>query len=360
MNYQQTTLVIILILLMVVSIYLAFKFLLNFHRSAKKTKQILGRELIMPYVQGMKWASSAFFNIIMIDIIIGILLILSSLGFGKVYSTLKWANNYTAFYFAVMLLTLITALAFNLGIVIIYFVSFNYPQYKTKKSELPEEFKSLKQIVSIETSEIPETIKIDADKMQARNILATKVISKFLHFYSILDTLPLIKKYKIYLDQIFKINFFADTLLFMEQQKQKEEEILSYVEAQQNIKKQAANQDELDKDAKVKEEINWMEEMAENVNNKAVAENLKNTISAKEYNKKYDEYYQAVRSQDPMYASVNKNNWLTYRDADVQDLFYNTQSTVYYSIDDGKTIIEKPLNEFLLEYKKFLVAKFYK
>jgi hypothetical protein len=42
-------------------------------------------------------------------------------------------------------------------------------------------------------------------------------------------------------------------------------------------------------------------------------------------------------------------------------LFYNPHAKVSYSLD-GKTdeVFEKPLDEFLEEYKKYLIIKFYK
>lgn len=83
------------------------------------------------------------------------------------------------------------------------------------------------------------------------------------------------------------------------------------------------------------------------------------TMSKKEFQEKYDEYVYLQRSQDPAYQQTQKNTWLTYRDSDIEDLFYNTNTSVIYTIDNGKTILEKPMNEFLNEYGQYLETKFF-
>ena len=112
---------------------------------------------------------------------------------------------------------------------------------------------------------------------------------------------------------------------------------------------------------KIQNEIKWMESIDRKVEIIRESNGIENNIGTKEYGKKYDEYLETIRSQDPNYALIQKNTWLTYRDYEFEDLFYNPHAKVSYSLDEKTDeVFEKPLDEFLEEYKKYLIIKFYK
>ena len=64
------TFTILVSILLLVSIYLIIKFLINFKNSIKTTQEVLGKELFIPYVQGFNKKSSSFYNVLLIDTLI--------------------------------------------------------------------------------------------------------------------------------------------------------------------------------------------------------------------------------------------------------------------------------------------------
>ena len=345
------TFTILLSILFLISIYLMVKFLFNFKSSIKKTKEVLGKELFIPYVQGFNLKSSSFYNILLINflttstLLVAIILLVKDLNKNS-----NVFNQYSSFYLFSIIFSVVLLILFNSLIWIIRRIMFNEPCYKNKSKNILEELRSLKQSdESLQNSSYPEKINLDVDKMQNNHILATNTLFKFTNFYNNIESIPLKKQYLQYLSQIFKIDLFTSSLKDIENGSDLN-----------NLDYYASIEKPLSYDSKISDELVWMDKIDKKV--EIIKENkaIQTEIGEKEFNKKYDDYINTIRSQDPNYSLVQKNTWLTYRDYEFEDLFYNPHSKVYYSIDDSKEIQEKPLDIFLQEYKQYLRYKFYK
>ena len=321
-NIASPTYLILLSVLILLALFLLVKFITNYIRSIKKTQKILGNELVIPYVQGFKIASTTFFNIILVNILFIVLIVFSSVMFKNAYVQYKLGNEYSIFYLAAIIVTSLLFLTLNLSIFIVKAIMFNIPQYKSAK-KLEEELHSLK--VSKDSSEfveLPNSFELNDEKM-ANGILTHRVTSKMIFLYNNLE-LPrknqkvfnLKKTYLVYLDLIFKVKLF--------------EEFYSKITA-----------DDADKKADIISESKKYEDK----------------VGKEEFNKKYLEYLNTVRSQDKNYSTIQKNSWLTYRDNDFEDLFYNPKAMISYYVNGE--LKEKTLFEFIQEYKKYLITKFY-
>lgn len=346
------TFTILVSILLLVSIYLIIKFLINFKNSIKKTKEVLGKELFIPYVQGFNKKSSSFYNVLLIDTLIISTLIASIVLFVRKFTKNNTLDQYSSFYLISIIICGILLVFFNISILVIKKVMFNEPQYKTKDNKILEELRSLKENVGISLTDFcPEKINIDSEKMEKNRVLATNTLLKFSDFYNNMDNIVLKKQYQEYLSEIFKINLFYSSLDDI--QKGSTLDNLDYYAKIEN--------NDNDPKMKIQNEIKWMESIDRKVEIIRESNGIESNIGTKEYGKKYDEYLETIRSQDPNYALIQKNTWLTYRDYEFEDLFYNPHAKVSYSLD-GKTdeVFEKPLDEFLEEYKKYLIIKFYK
>lgn len=343
------------IILILFSLYLAIKFFVNFKRSIAKTKSILKDDLVSAYVQGFNIKSSAVFNFILANVISLVSIIISIISIVKHFSTSSTLgkSSFLALFIAVIALSIVLIISINLSLLSIYFVSFKEAKFANKKN-LEDELISLKYKKSKELNDLnaPENIKLDIKAMESHNPLAPRVLAKFIDFYNKMSNIELFKRYKNYLNQTFKIRYFNESLEVIEGKNEMEDNLEKYLD---NIN----NKDpELQKNSLILKEIAWMNDMDKKV--KIIREADKNiTMSKKEFQEKYDEYVYLQRSQDPAYQQTQKNTWLTYRDSDIEDLFYNTNTSVIYTIDNGKTILEKPMNEFLNEYGQYLETKFF-
>lgn len=343
------------IILILFSLYLAIKFFVNFKRSIAKTKSILKDDLVSAYVQGFNIKSSAVFNFILANIISLVSIIISIISIVKHFSTSSTLgkSSFLALFIAVIALSIVLIISINLSLLAIYFVSFKEAKFANKKN-LEDELISLKYKKSKELNDLnaPENIKLDIKAMESHNPLAPRVLAKFIDFYNKMSNIELFKRYKNYLNQTFKIRYFNESLEVIEGKNEMEDNLEKYLD---NIN----NKDpESQKNSLILKEIAWMNDMDKKV--KIIREADKNiTMSKKEFQEKYDEYVYLQRSQDPAYQQTQKNTWLTYRDSDIEDLFYNTNTSVIYTIDNGKTILEKPMNEFLNEYGQYLETKFF-
>ncbi|TPR53534.1 hypothetical protein [Metamycoplasma neophronis] len=336
------------IVFFIIALYMATRFIINFKRSIKKTKDLLGEDLRIKYVQGFNIKSNATINYIIINIIFLAVAIIGAVLIPKVLKNPDIKVHYEAFFVALLVIALLSIIVINATVLAIYLVSFNYAQYKHNKKDISLELTSLKNAKKHLTYEYPEEIKLDIKKMEEGNPLAPRVLAHFVSFYNKMHKKDIMRQYKEFLNQKFKIEYFAESLGFIEEQQAKEALILG-------IDKDLTNSKAL---TKIEKEIQWMDKMDKKVKIIKETENI-STMDKKEFNKKYEEYLYTVRSQDPMYQQTQKNGWLTYRDGDIEDLFYNPTSTVIYSIDNGQTVMEKELPEFLKEYKKMLEAKFF-
>lgn len=343
------------IILILFSLYLAIKFFVNFKRSIAKTKSILKDDLVSAYVQGFNIKSSAVFNFILANVISLVSIIISIISIVKHFSTSSTLgkSSFLALFIAVIALSIVLIISINLSLLAIYFVSFKEAKFVNKKN-LEDELISLKYKKSKELNDLnaPENIKLDIKAMESHNPLAPRVLAKFIDFYNKMSNIELFKRYKNYLNQTFKIRYFNESLEVIEGKNEMEDNLEKYLD---NIN----NKDpESQKNSLILKEIAWMNDMDKKV--KIIREADKNiTMSKKEFQEKYDEYVYLQRSQDPAYQQTQKNTWLTYRDSDIEDLFYNTNTSVIYTIDNGKTILEKPMNEFLNEYGQYLETKFF-
>ncbi|WP_412031298.1 hypothetical protein [Metamycoplasma buccale] len=350
-SWQKSNLwMILFIVFFIIALYLSIKFAINFKRSIKKTKTILNNHLVIPYVQGFTPKSSAFFNFLMINGFCLILLIILPIQFAKTFKQEGFGNS-SITYLSILITIAILLISFDLSILIMFLLSFKEKQY-VKNNQLLATLNNLK-TTNLTTKEFPNEIKLDVKKMDEINNLGTKVIAKFMLDYNKMSDFSLNKRYKsIYLDQLFKISYFHESLNFIEKQKSEESKLLS----QSNV----TSDNDIDKLNKVETEIAWMDKADNKAKILKETENISNSFSSKkEFDSKYEEYLYTIRSQDPMYASVQRNSWVTYRDSDIENLFYNPNFSVIYSLDNGKSTQEKPLQEFLDEYKNYLINKFY-
>ena len=207
------TFTILVSILLLVSIYLIIKFLINFKNSIKKTKEVLGKELFIPCVQGFNKKSSSFYNVLLIDTLIISTLIASIVLFVRKFTKNNTLDQYSSFYLISIIICGILLVFFNISILVIKKVMFNEPQYKTKDNKILEELRSLKENVCISlTDSCPEKINIDSEKMEKNRVLATNTLLKFSDFYNNMDNIVLKKQYQEYLSEIFKINLFYSSL----------------------------------------------------------------------------------------------------------------------------------------------------
>ncbi|AXE60920.1 hypothetical protein DA803_02335 [[Mycoplasma] phocae] len=343
----------ILIAAFVFVLYRSIKLVINFKNSIIKTKEVLGQELITKYVQGLRVKSNAFYNILFTEFLWLIVIIISAILIARVPSGDNSQQSSLSTLYAIIGLSLVGLIATNLAILYLYLTGFNSTQYKHSQKNLESELVSMKYTKEIKDETFPDEIRIDVAKINKANPLVPKVLANFILAYNKKignQKIPLQKRYFEYLNQIFKIRFFNESLDFIEQQQAQEHKILGFVG--DNSTTSIANMSPIQK------EIAWMEKMDKKV--KLIKETSRlEQMDKKEFAKKYDEYLYTVRSQDPAYQQIQKNNWLTYRDSDIEDLFYNPNTPITYSLDLGNSSNEKNLVDFLNEYKNYLEAKFF-
>ncbi|TPI01322.1 hypothetical protein [Mycoplasma struthionis] len=330
-----------LIILIACSFFL-LKYIVNFKKSIKKTQEILGKDLVIKYLQGFNFKSNGLVNFLIANILALAAIIFNSVMIGKIINRNEQSNNYFPAFLAMLTFAIIWVFTFNLLVLTIYLISYNVAQYKHKK-DLAEELHSLRNEKQLNDFNYPEQIKLDVKKIEQNNPVAPRVLSHFIIFYNNLfkKEMPLIKTYQEYLNQTFKIRFFNESLKIIEDQQKKD--LPEETQTKAN-------------DSSITSQIEWMKKADDRAKILKETEQL-TKMDKKEFNKHYDEYLATVRSQDPLYQQIQKNSWLTYRDGDIEDLFYNSSSPIFYSYDDGKTILEKPLNEFLNEYLENLEKK---
>ncbi|WP_330463497.1 ABC transporter permease [Metamycoplasma gateae] len=338
----------VLTVLFIVNIYLLIKFFVNFKRSIDKTKTILKEYLIKRYVQGFKVNSTAFFNIIMISLLTLVQIIFSSVSLSKIYSTNNQNNNtYVSFFVASIVAGAILALSFGLSLLIIFIIKFNYPQYKKHLEEIKLETISLKESKLNELdNNYPKNINIDFDKLKSSNILLFNLFKQWIKNYNTLNEIDFKKQYNIFLDQLFKINYF--------------EEFMINEQKQNDLNEQKNNENNLEKNnylSVAEKEIAWMQKVDQKAKIMNDEKNL-SKISKEEFNKKYEEYVYSVRSLDPLYQNTSKNSWLFYRDSQTEDLFYNTNTVISFSFNDDLQFEEYELLDFLKVYRNCLISKF--
>ncbi|RMA77437.1 hypothetical protein JN00_0547 [Metamycoplasma subdolum] len=354
-KYSGSIGLVVLTLLLVLSLYWAVKFLINFKRSINKTKDVLGNYRLIPYVQGFNPKSSSFFTYLINNfLLISIAIVTTVLVRRTIINAQKagekvFENMYVIGFIAIAALTLLVCLSFNFALVALFRKGFKDSKVKAGKRVKENKLKSLLEenlYPSLEIQEYPNSIKLDIEKMQAENPLATRVISKFLFHYNNLNSKKINVKYRTFLDQMFKMKFFEESNKFIEEKQQEEARILNASSPKNEL-------------SKVEEEIIWMDKAdAKAKIIKEFNESDASKLSKKEFDKQYEEYLYTVRSQDPLYANVRRNNWLTYLDADIEDLFYNPTSSVIYQLKEDGEIFEKSIPEFFIEYQGYLKNKF--
>lgn len=355
-NIASPTYLILLSVLILLALFLLVKFITNYIRSIKKTQKILGNELVIPYVQGFKIASTTFFNIILVNILFIVLIVFSSIMFKNAYVQYNLGNEYSIFYLAAIIVTSLLFLTLNLSIFIVKAIMFNIPQYKSA-NKLEEELHSLK--VSKDANEfvkLPNSFELNDEKM-ANGILTHRVTSKMIFLYNNLE-LPrknqkvfnLKKTYLVYLDLIFKVKLFEEFYSKITEDEAEREAL--FINSAENISRE--NEDKL---TATEKEIIWMDNADKKADIFSESKKYEEKVGKEEFNKKYLEYLNTVRSQDKNYSTIQKNSWLTYRDNDFEDLFYNPKAMISYYVNGE--LKEKTLFEFIQEYKKYLITKFY-
>ncbi|BAP39705.1 hypothetical protein [Metamycoplasma canadense] len=338
----------ILTILFIINIYFLIKFFIGFKRSIDKTKKILGEFLVKKHIQGFNIKNNAFFNIIIISLLIMTQIVFSAVVFVKVRQ-----NNETSFktLFALGFTTgSILALSFLIFTLILYKIKFNYPQYNKKsESEIFSEIISLKESKNKTLNlNFPKKININYDNLKGSNILLANLLVKWISNYNSLEEKEFKKQYHIFLNQLFKINYFEEVVNKISNNE--------FKTAQTLISDSVSIDESMNLD-KIEKEILWMDKVDKKAKIINETKDL-SKLSKEEFNKKYEEYVYESRINDPIYQSTSKNSWLFYRDSETEDLFFNTSSLISYTIDDLEVVYEKELLEFLKDYKEFLISKF--
>lgn len=352
-NANNTTWLIVFTLLLLVLAYFSIKFAFGWKRSLKKTKNVLGKELVKPYVQGFGTKSSSFFTYLMINVFAVVILISTTIVLVKLINRNQPSqpsnSSYIISYYAIIITTAIVSLIFNFFLLATYSLTYKDQQYSHWKN-LEDELKSIKNAKEL-TNTFPDEIKLDLNKMVSDNPLAPRVLARFIKQYNDLSkTTPLKARYNTYLDQKFKILYFNELNNQIEVEKDNESRMLG-ISNPENAQLAPKN--------KIEEEIIWMDKADAKAKIMMETKELVKNDNPKERNDNYEEYLYNIRANDPIYANVKRNSFVTYRDMDIEDLFYNPSTNVIYSIDGGKTTLEKPLNEFINIYHKYLIEKFY-
>ncbi|MGX9388951.1 hypothetical protein [Mycoplasma sp. 327] len=357
----------ILTLLAIVNLYLIIKFFINFKRSINKTKAVLDGFLFKKYIQGLNIKSTAFYNIVTILVILAIQIIFSSVSLSKVYSYMGTATqkfnsglvtemkyleykdtitSYIPLFITFISFAIVLLISFGIAFVVIYYISFNYPQYKHKNEAVYNEIISLKELKKQELAKYPEKINIEFDKLKSSNLLLSNVLLRWMKFYNNMEQIKFDKQYNLFLNQLFKVEYFAEVQNEIKSNAQKISDIAEFATP-------IHNQDL----SKIEQEIIWMNKMDKKAKILNETKELA-AMSKAEFNKKYEEYVYTARANDPLYQSATKNSWLFYRDNEVEDLFFNPHSNVSYYYEDSNIIYEKELIDFMHEYKQFLISKF--
>ncbi|AWX42772.1 Uncharacterised protein [Metamycoplasma cloacale] len=352
-SIPYTTFALIALFVMIAS-YLIVKWIINFKRSIDKTKSTLKHELVTRYVQGFNWKSSAILNIIIINVLSITVVLFGIIYLAKKYEKPLSSAALSGFYGSIAI-GLLLLIIFWISYIILFINGFKDAQYHHKK-DLEAELKAIKNSLNINNYDHPELIKLDIEKIKAENPLGTKVIAKFIYQYNHLQEQKLEKQYLTYLDQIFKINLFLESLEAMEKS---EKQNIEKIENQENETKEVVEQKSDTELTKLEKEIIWMERADRKVTIIKEANKLEKSLSKEEIQKRYEEYLYTIRNEDPLHANVQRNSWLTYRDSDIEDLFYNPNSYVIYSIDNGQTSLELSYKNFIIYYKDLLIKKFY-
>ncbi|PZW01578.1 ABC transporter permease [Metamycoplasma auris] len=355
----------VLTLLFIVNIYFMIKFFINYKRSIDKTKTTLDGYLVKKYMQGINLKSNGFFNIIWIASLILAQIIMSAILLAKVYAKLDVDKKYLPIFYITLISGIILLLSQAAGQIIIFYVKFNYPQYKSKQKDIEAELVSLKEFKSAELNKnYPNKINIDFDRLKNDNVLLSNILTRWMQFYNQMNedkivttktqqtTKPIYsqkKQYNLFLNQLFKINYFHETLEDINKKEAQRAQMLE----ENNNKKDAI----ISEETKIQNEVEWMKKMDDK--SKLLKEHSESKeMSKDEFKKNYDEYVAMSRSMDPIYQSSQKNSWLFYRDAEVEDLFYNVNTIIHYTLENNEIVLEKEISEFLEEYKNHLISKF--
>ncbi|CRH45881.1 Uncharacterised protein [Chlamydia trachomatis] len=170
----------LLTLLAIINIYLIIKFFVNYKRSISKTKEVLDKYLVKKYVQGFNFKSNAFYNTILISILLSVQIIFSSVALSKVYANLnETSKTYISFFIAGITFATLLGLSFAIALGVIYHIKFNYPQYKAKDSDVYSEIISLKEIEKPTlNNKYPKKIDLDVEKLKSSNVLLSNVLKK--------------------------------------------------------------------------------------------------------------------------------------------------------------------------------------
>ncbi|AZZ65322.1 ABC transporter permease [Metamycoplasma phocicerebrale] len=335
----------IVTLLMIVNMYLLIKYFINYKRTIDKTQKVLSEYLVKDYIQGLSFKSNAFFNIIIIVLIIFSQVFISLFALVRVYNS---GNvSYAPVFIAAYEIGLIMLGAFVISHFVLRYVKFNYPQYKNTNEDVYNELVSLKELKKEALDKnYPKKISIDLKKLRSSNVLLPNVFSKWIGFYNDMSEIEFKKQYPLFLSQLFKIKYFAEVNESIEKGKS-----LNIESEKNKLTVEPANL------TKIEKEVLWMEQADRKAKILKETEDL-SKMSKEEFNKKYEEYVYSARTIDPLYQPVSKNSWLFYRDAEIEDLFYNTNVSITYTMDEGKKINEDMLPDFLIKYQDYLISKF--
>ncbi|PYF42231.1 ABC transporter permease [Metamycoplasma alkalescens] len=378
----------VITILLIINLYFLIKFFFYYKKSIDKTKSILGEYLVKKYIQGINLRSNGFFNIFFIGCLILAQIILSSVSLSRVYANFELNKSYIPIFSAGIATGVILLLSLIFGQVAIYFIKFNYPQYKLKKDSIHSELLSLKEFKRNElNANYPEKIQIDFDKLRQENVLLFNLFQRWMNFYNNMNAEVLVtkkhqkisedakkqvqksqdsqlktkkqfsfqKQYNLFLNQLFKIIFFGEAIEEINKKEALKQEF--YQDKLISSKPKNLQANNADKQNDLEKEIAWMSQMDDKA--KIIQENKKiTTLSKEEFKKKYEEYVYVTRSMDPLYQGLQKNSWLFYRDSEIEDLFFNVNTSISYHLNEEEFVYEKELSEFLKEYKDYLISKF--
>ncbi|MBN4089545.1 ABC transporter permease [Mycoplasma enhydrae] len=331
-------------LLMIVNIYFLIKYFINYRKSIDKTQKVLGEYLVKDYVQGASFKNNSFFNFLIIIFTILAQIFVSAIALKRAAAEID--QLYVPVFIFSYEVALILLGSLIIGFFVLRYVKFNYPQYKSDDVEIYNELVSLRELKNNELQkQYPQTISLDLEKLKASNLLLHNLFNKWTSFYNTMEGIPFKKQYNIFLDQLFKINYFI--------------EVNTNIEKTQELNREVAEVYDFNnpKLSLIEREVLWMKHADKKAKILKETEEL-SKMSKEEFDKKYSEYVYSARSIDPLYQPASRNAWLFYRDSEIEDLFYNTNVTINYSLDNQNETIENSMPEFLNQYRSFLISKF--
>ncbi|MBU4692533.1 hypothetical protein KQ875_02945 [Mycoplasma zalophi] len=222
-NSNNNVIILLFTFILVISLYIAIKFSVNFQKSLDYTKKATGDKLKKPFIYGLKFSTPSLINLFIFEILLIVVMIWTAINFynevtsfyykniqearanGQEVQSFNYASSKSIFNYFTMLLPFLYAPLIFLYNFVTYKKAFNDPKYKNKnfvyelKKTLQEEFDDIK---------VVKEIRVDIEKMKSKNPLGAKVLAKKVYQLNNLEKLDFQKAYKFALEMEFIKNYY--------------------------------------------------------------------------------------------------------------------------------------------------------